>query len=169
MTTPTELRCSFDNILKELDDICKGIDNITEHFPGNEEYNEREQTGPVHTQLQRNHITNININNVSFIEHSNDDYEPINLEHKQETSDFNLYNKNENVQSQLSSNNGENLNSEIFLSFEKNLSNGYNESLEINDERIIIEEPIENGSLKEDTKSTSSRTIFQIFIQLIFT
>ena len=33
MSSYDQLRYSFDNILKELDDICRGIDDLTDNFP----------------------------------------------------------------------------------------------------------------------------------------
>lgn len=162
MTSPTELRCSFDNILKELNDICKGIDNITENFPGDEINTDETQPGLVHTQLQRNHIKNININNTSFTEYSNDDYEAKSHDQKPEESGFDRY-KNGNIQSQLSSNNGER-NSEIFLSFEKN------QSLEINEEKVLHQTELnEGGSLRDETRSTSSMKILINSIKKLIT
>ncbi len=64
MSSYDQLRFSFDNILKELDDICKGIDYISESFP------DKEINSNVHTQsfVNSSGITHFNINSSPFFQ-----------------------------------------------------------------------------------------------------
>ena len=136
-----QLRFSFDNILKELEDICKGIDDIAERVPNTEIH---PHTDRVRTQSHRktsshNRITNININNninkydSSKIEIRNGNLRPDFMD----IVSLDIVSKNSGQQQQG------------FVSFEEN-SYSYSESLDRNTEEANFENDSNQGFIEPD-------------------